>query len=85
MMTLSLRAGEHDQAEDQGASPPGGDGAGNDAGHRPGPRRRGTRRCLAWPVGWVSTLMSVSLSQWVVHCTRASSRTGLLTPVRWPG
>ena len=80
-------AGEHDQGEGRGRSP--------------GRRRWSRQRCVPpvrsvaawsgrqvgtrWPVGWVSTLMSVSLSQSVVHCTRAWSRTGLLTPVRWPG
>jgi hypothetical protein len=33
----------------------------------------------------VRMVISVSLSQWVVHCTRAWTGARLLTPVRWPG
>ena len=85
-MTLSVAPAKTTEGEDQGGRCAGGQGAGDDAGHRPGrsvsPVRR---RAAGWLVGWVWTVMTVSLSQSVVHCCRAWSANAFAHPGQMAG
>ena len=85
-MTLSVPPAKTTRREHQRGCQAGGQRAGDDAGHRPG--RLGADGCGG--VGQAGGGVGVDAHDGLAlavggFCSRAWTRTGLLTPVRWPG